>query len=134
VFHKTCELFERRSSKIVTTVVSTFTANYIHLWPTFFPDKPLSPPLPSFDGRAVLYPGVQNLRDYLSWRQVDCELSLPSPTKSFVLLPSDERRSYQQLVQHHFLGLDTARWYERGRSNRPSPCRHPSPHSCRFFA
>lgn len=29
-------------------------------------------PLPSFDGRAVPYPGVENVRDYLSWRQADC--------------------------------------------------------------
>lgn len=66
--------------------MSTFTSYYIHLWPSFFPDKPLSSPLPSFDGRIVLYPTVENLRDYLSWRQVDCMfllqsffLSLPTP-------------------------------------------------------
>ncbi|KAK0751476.1 tRNA guanylyltransferase [Schizothecium vesticola] len=75
VFHKTCSLFERRSSKLVSTVVSTFTAYYVHLWSTYFPDSPLSPPLPSFDGRAVCYPSVQNLRDYLSWRQVDCHIN-----------------------------------------------------------
>ncbi|PKS12798.1 hypothetical protein jhhlp_001009 [Lomentospora prolificans] len=62
-------------SKLVSTVVSTFTANYIHLWSTYFPNMPLSPPLPSFDGRAVCYPSVQNLRDYLSWRQVDCHIN-----------------------------------------------------------
>jgi tRNA(His) guanylyltransferase len=61
-------------SKLVTTIVSTFTAYYVHLWASFFPETPLSPPLPSFDGRAVQYPSVQNLRDYMSWRQVDCEL------------------------------------------------------------
>ncbi|KAH8883870.1 tRNAHis guanylyltransferase [Thozetella sp. PMI_491] len=75
VFHKTCTLFERRSSKLVTTITSTFTAYYIHHWPAFFPDTPLSPPLPSFDGRAVCYPSVQNLRDYMSWRQVDCHIN-----------------------------------------------------------
>ncbi|KAK2048262.1 tRNAHis guanylyltransferase [Colletotrichum somersetense] len=75
VFHKSCTLFERRASKIVSTVVSTFTANYIHLWPSYFTDTPLSPPLPSFDGRAVCYPTVANLRDYMSWRQVDCHIN-----------------------------------------------------------
>ncbi|WYZ44229.1 hypothetical protein EsH8_VII_000665 [Colletotrichum jinshuiense] len=75
VFHKSCMLFERRASKIVSTVVSTFTANYIYLWSTYFPDTPLSPPLPSFDGRAVCYPTVLNLRDYMSWRQVDCHIN-----------------------------------------------------------
>ncbi|KAG7293202.1 Glucose-responsive transcription factor [Staphylotrichum longicolle] len=75
VFHKTCALFERRSSKLVSTIVSTFTAYYVHLWPTYFSEAPLSPPLPSFDGRAVCYPTVQNLRDYMSWRQVDCHIN-----------------------------------------------------------
>ncbi|RKU48303.1 tRNA-His guanylyltransferase [Coniochaeta pulveracea] len=75
VFHKTCTLFERRASKIVTTIVSTFTAYYIFYWSTYFPERPLSPPLPSFDGRAVCYPSVQNLRDYMSWRQADCHIN-----------------------------------------------------------
>ncbi|KAI6088072.1 tRNA guanylyltransferase [Hypoxylon rubiginosum] len=75
VFHKTCNLFERRASKIVSTIVSTFTAYYVYLWPTYFQDQPLSLPLPSFDGRAVCYPSVQNLRDYMSWRQVDCHIN-----------------------------------------------------------
>ncbi|TQS32771.1 hypothetical protein Golomagni_06906, partial [Golovinomyces magnicellulatus] len=75
VFHKTCTLFERRESKLVSTIVSTFTANYIHSWTDYFPDMPLSYPLPTFDGRAVCYPTVQNLRDYLSWRQADCHIN-----------------------------------------------------------
>src|SRR5436305_3111827 len=66
-------------SKIVTTIVSTFTSYYMHLWPSFFPGTPLSPPLPSFDGRAVQYPSMGNLRDYMSWRQVDCTLIVPFP-------------------------------------------------------
>lgn len=76
VFHKSCTLFERRASKLVSTIVSTFTAYYIYFWPIYFKDsKPLTPPLPSFDGRAVTYPSVQNLRDYMSWRQVDCHIN-----------------------------------------------------------
>ncbi|KAI5284493.1 tRNA-His guanylyltransferase, partial [Ascosphaera atra] len=72
VFHKSCQLFERRASKLVTTVVSTFTAQYIFQWPTFFVDEPLDARfLPSFDGRAVVYPSDTNLRDYFRWRQAD---------------------------------------------------------------
>lgn len=63
------------TSKLVTTIVSTFTSYYIYLWSQFFPDRPLSPPLPSFDGRAVCYPSVSNLRDYMSWRQADCHIN-----------------------------------------------------------
>ena len=94
VFHKASGLFERRASKLVSTIVSTFTAHYVHLWPVYFPGTntgtgsdtgtdttaaaaaALEPPLlPTFDGRAVCYPSVQNLRDYMSWRQVDCHIN-----------------------------------------------------------
>ncbi|ODH53278.1 hypothetical protein GX48_00474 [Paracoccidioides brasiliensis] len=76
VFHRNCQLFERRGSKLVTTIVSTFTAHYIYNWSSFFPSAPLEPGfLPTFDGRAVQYPSVRNLRDYMSWRQADCHIN-----------------------------------------------------------
>ncbi|KAJ5774741.1 hypothetical protein N7457_009637 [Penicillium paradoxum] len=76
VFHPNCQLFERRNGKLVTTIVSTFTAHYIYKWNEYFPGKPLHPPyLPSFDGRAVIYPSNRILRDYMSWRQVDCHIN-----------------------------------------------------------
>lgn len=96
VFHKSTTLFERRSAKIASTVVSTFTAAYVHLWPKYFGqnrDHNLDPNdttkssdgmesvnldlshLPTFDSRTVQYPSVQNLRDYLSWRQADCHIN-----------------------------------------------------------
>lgn len=70
----------------MTTIVSTFTAYYIQLWSQFFPEMPLSPPLPSFDGRAVQYPSVQNLRDYMSWRQVDCKPALSLKIQFWMLM------------------------------------------------
>ncbi|TGZ84342.1 putative tRNAHis guanylyltransferase [Ascodesmis nigricans] len=75
VLKRECELFERRESKLVTTIVSHFTAHYIYLWPQYFPSTTLTMPLPTFDGRAVLYPSTENLRDYLSWRQVDAHIN-----------------------------------------------------------
>lgn len=95
VFHKSTQLFERRSAKIVSTVVSTFTAAYVALWPEEMGGeegrKALSlSMLPSFDGRAVCYPAWENLRDYLSWRQVDC--TSPSSPLSFVLVGHDTTR------------------------------------------
>ncbi|CAO1605629.1 tRNA-His guanylyltransferase, variant 3 [Xanthoria calcicola] len=65
----------RGNIKILTTVVSTFTSYYVHLWPSFFHDRALSSPMPSFDGRVVQYPSIQNVRDYLSWRQADCHIN-----------------------------------------------------------
>lgn len=58
----------------MSTIVSTFTAHYTYKWISYFPDTPLEPNfLPTFDGRAVQYPSIKNLRDYMSWRQVDCK-------------------------------------------------------------
>jgi tRNA(His) guanylyltransferase len=64
----------RRSSKIVSLLTSCFTATYVRHWATFFPDTPLKQ-TPMFDGRAVCYPDVQTLRDYLSWRQADTHIN-----------------------------------------------------------
>jgi tRNA(His) guanylyltransferase len=74
VFHKDTNLFGRRSSKLISTIVSTFTAYYIGYWlQSSF--APLTPPMPTFDGRCVLYPTAGNLRDYISWRQADCHIN-----------------------------------------------------------
>lgn len=72
---RTCTLFDRRASKLVSTIVSTFTAAYVYLWPQHFPGEELGFPLPTFDGRAVLYPSERNVRDYFAWRQVDAHIN-----------------------------------------------------------
>ena len=65
-------MFQLFCSDIVTAVVSHFTSMYVIKWKDFFPLKELKYP-PSFDGRAVCYPSSEILKDYLAWRQVDCE-------------------------------------------------------------
>lgn len=119
VLHPTCNLFQRRASKLITTITSTFTSYYVYLWPKFMVDPnpsvginaredenahiaassseperavppattatasntetgagaQLYPPLPSFDGRAVCYPSMGNMRDYLAWRQADAHIN-----------------------------------------------------------
>ena len=79
VFHKHSMLFERREAKLISTVVSTFTAAYIWKWDDFFPEIELEGTtfggLPTFDARAVCYPADGNLRDYMSWRQVDAHIN-----------------------------------------------------------
>ena len=74
VLRRDSRLFDRRESKLVSTITSLFTAHYVHLWPAHFPSTPLLS-VPSFDGRAVLYPSTRTLRDYLSWRQVDAHIN-----------------------------------------------------------
>lgn len=59
------------TSKLITHIVSLFTAAYVINWPKYM-DRPLNA-TPSFDGRAVIYPGAKEIRDYFAWRQADSE-------------------------------------------------------------
>lgn len=68
------QVFQRRSAKILTTLVSRFSSAFVFYWKDYFPDIKLLYP-PSFDGRMVLYPTDKNVRDYLSWRQADCHIN-----------------------------------------------------------
>nr|KAI8768872.1 putative tRNA(His) guanylyltransferase isoform X2 [Biomphalaria glabrata] len=74
VFHKNCQVFNRRASKIMTNVVSLFASSFTMYWPRYFNTQELQYP-PAFDARVVLYPSDENLRDYLSWRQADCHIN-----------------------------------------------------------
>ncbi|XP_041370669.1 probable tRNA(His) guanylyltransferase isoform X2 [Gigantopelta aegis] len=74
VFRKDSVVYNRRASKIMTNVVSLFSSAFVMNWPRFFSTQPLQY-APAFDGRIVLYPTDENLRDYLSWRQADCHIN-----------------------------------------------------------
>ncbi|XP_017061697.1 probable tRNA(His) guanylyltransferase [Drosophila ficusphila] len=73
VFRKETAAFKRRSAKLLTYVTSLFSTSYVMQW-----SKWMNLPLayaPCFDGRVVLYPSEQNLKDYLSWRQADVHVN-----------------------------------------------------------
>jgi len=55
-------------------VLSLFTSAYVYHWSKFFDGIPLQYP-PCFDGRVVLYPSLEDLKNYLSWRQTDCHIN-----------------------------------------------------------
>lgn len=74
VFHKSSQVYNRRSSKIMSNVNSLFTSSYVFNWKKHFGDVELKYP-PCFDARVVLYPSDENLRDYLSWRQADVHVN-----------------------------------------------------------
>lgn len=74
IFNKCTTLFSRRSEKIISCVTSCFSSAYSIHFNDFFPDKKLTD-IPMFDGRCILYPDLKTLRDYLSWRQVDCHIN-----------------------------------------------------------
>ncbi|RCK65494.1 tRNA(His) guanylyltransferase [Candida viswanathii] len=61
---------------LTTLFASLMSTYYMHFWPQVFPEKPLDVDhLPTFDARAVLYPSFKHIRDYFSWRQVDCHIN-----------------------------------------------------------
>ncbi|KAI9305017.1 Thg1 C terminal domain-containing protein [Cunninghamella echinulata] len=74
VISKSSNLYSRRASKLVSTIGSLFTSNYVMNWSKFFKGIDLKY-APCFDSRSVCYPSDQNLRDYLSWRQADCHIN-----------------------------------------------------------
>ncbi|KAG5636225.1 hypothetical protein H0H81_008732 [Sphagnurus paluster] len=74
LLRRSTELYNRREAKIVSTLTSLFTSSYVFNWPKYFPNNPLQYP-PSFDGRIVLYPAEQQIRDYFSWRQADTHIN-----------------------------------------------------------
>ena len=103
-FCKSSDLYSRRKEKILSSVVSIFSSSYVLYWPKYFPTIVLQC-LPSFDGRIVLYPTYDNLKDYFAWRQV------VSPC----LHPHVGGHSRQQFIQHRLLVLSQVfRINERG--------------------
>ncbi|PPQ95442.1 hypothetical protein CVT26_008461 [Gymnopilus dilepis] len=74
LLRKSTSLYNRRQSKIVSTLTSLFTSSYVFHWQEYFPGYPLQYP-PSFDGRIVLYPTGKQIRDYFAWRQADTHIN-----------------------------------------------------------
>lgn len=73
VFGPQSTFYGRRESKLITNIVSLFTAKFVLDWKLEF-NQDLKYP-PSFDARAVCYPTLRNIRDYMSWRQADCHIN-----------------------------------------------------------
>lgn len=74
VFPRGCTTFGRREAKFVSGIASLFSSIFVMLWGTYFPTVALLYP-PSFDARAVAYPTLDSVVDYLKWRQVDTHIN-----------------------------------------------------------
>ncbi|KAI9637086.1 tRNA guanylyltransferase [Dioszegia hungarica] len=74
LIRRSSNLYNRRRSKINSTVCSLFTSAYVFYWSQYLPDRPLKYP-PTFDSRVVLYPSEREVRDYFSWRQADTHIN-----------------------------------------------------------
>ncbi|PKC08287.1 tRNA-histidine guanylyltransferase 1 [Rhizophagus irregularis] len=105
VIKKECDLYCRREAKILSTIVSLFTSNYVFLWKSYFADKELQYP-PSFDGRIVQYPSDNNLRDYLSWRQADCHINNLYNTCFWALVHSGKTETEAENILRGTLSSD----------------------------
>ncbi|CAN6455812.1 unnamed protein product [Victoria cruziana] len=95
VLKRSSNHYERRSSKILSTSVSFFSSTYVMKWKDYFPEKPLQY-VPYFDGRVICYPSEEILRDYLSWRQVDCHINNQYNTCFWKLVNSGKSKSEAQ--------------------------------------
>lgn len=98
LLRKSCFLYKRRQSKIVTHIVSLFTSAYVFYWNHFFPQKQLLYP-PSFDGRLVVYPSDKEVQDYFAWRQVDTHINNLYNTTFWALVHGgqSEREAHETL-------------------------------------
>ena len=74
LFRKDSSLYQRRKDKIITIIVSLFTAHYILNFSNVFGDMKMQS-IPIFDGRIVCFPSEQNLIDYFNWRQCDTHVN-----------------------------------------------------------
>ncbi|SBS81086.1 tRNAHis guanylyltransferase, putative [Plasmodium ovale curtisi] len=73
VFKKNTKLWNRRYNKLLSNLVSYFTSCFMFNWNFYFDQKLMYPP--SFDGRIIVYPTEKEIKDYLSWRQIDCHIN-----------------------------------------------------------
>ncbi|KAJ1557257.1 tRNA-histidine guanylyltransferase 1-like, partial [Nowakowskiella sp. JEL0078] len=104
---KSSKLYKRRESKLVSNIVSLFTAVYVWKWKEFFGDLELQYP-PSFDGRAVLYPDEKSLRDYFSWRQADCHINNLYNTAFWALVQDPKNPRTESIAQNILKDTDSA--------------------------
>lgn len=74
VLKKNTTLYNRRSEKIVSLITSCFSSSFVLYYKDFFANSELKI-VPMFDGRCICYPDDKTLKDYLTWRQVDCHIN-----------------------------------------------------------
>ncbi|GAB2303299.1 tRNA-His guanylyltransferase [Dionaea muscipula] len=74
VFKKLTKFYQRRSSKILSLIVSFFTSLFVAKWKEFFPHKELRYP-PTFRGKVIPCASVEVLQHYLAWRQHECHMA-----------------------------------------------------------
>lgn len=101
------QIFERKKMKIVSNIVSLFTSFYMYHWRSFFPDLSLcAEMLPKFDGRIVEYPNFKCVRDYFSWRQVDCHINNLYNTTFWLLV--NKKKMTRSEAENFLIGTNSS--------------------------
>ena len=93
VLRKESNLFKRRVEKICSCVTSCFSSAYSYYFKEVFGENLKD--IPMFDGRCISYPNKEILRDYLSWRQVDCHINNLYNTCFHLLINEGKMNNYQ---------------------------------------
>ena len=91
IFRKSAKVFNRREDKILSCLLSLFSSSYVFYWNKYFVNEKSNQTLlkiPSFDARVVLYPSIEDVQAYLSWRQVDCHINNLYNTVFWMLVKS----------------------------------------------
>lgn len=109
----------RRASKLISLVTSAFSVEYVRAWKEYLGDVDLVQS-PLFDGRAVLYPTEQCIRDYLSWRQADTHINCQYNTCYWTLIKEGKtREETQHMLKVRICNRCASLW---GRHVGMSPC------------
>lgn len=92
IFKKDSKFYQRRESKILSLLVSFFTAVYTMKWKEFFPQQDLLC-VPSFRAQVISCPTLEVLQTYLAWRQNNCHLNNQFDTCFWKLVESGKNES-----------------------------------------
>ncbi|KAF9618438.1 hypothetical protein IFM89_001161 [Coptis chinensis] len=95
VFTRTSKFYQRRASKILSTLVSFFSSLYVTKWNLFFSQKDLRC-TPFFVGQIMYFPWDETLRCYLAKRQDDCHNSNQYNTCLWELVKSGKTKTEAQ--------------------------------------
>lgn len=99
-FDRATTLFGRRREKVLSAVVSLFTAAYVRHFPAALGELRA---LPSFDGRVVCLPTLKSLRDYFAWRQVDTHVNNLYNTCFWALVQGGQSAAEAEKTLRHTL-------------------------------
>jgi tRNA(His) guanylyltransferase len=126
VFRREVNVFRRRASKLLSVVTSLFSSAFVRGWESHFGASTPLQDLPSFDGRVVVLPSFRHVRDYLSWRQVDCHINCQYNTAFWLLVQKDglSKDEAHSVLRGTDTGMKNEIMWQRGTNYNDLPEQH----------